>query len=69
VAGPRLSAAMSSWEYLLLRVQQEDEGNSSAPLLPRLLNEATCLMAKLGQVAAQYLRPASAKDTTTTTNL
>jgi len=57
VAGPRLATAMSSWEYLLLRVQQEDEGNSSAPLIPRILNEVTSLMAKVSAVANQYLQP------------
>ena len=48
---------MSSWEYLLLRVQQEDEGNSSAPLIPRILNEVTSLMAKVSAVANTYLQP------------
>ena len=57
VAGPRLATAMSSWEYLLLRVQQEDEGNSTAPLIPRILNEVTSLMAKVSAVASQYLQP------------
>merc|ERR1712071_638414 len=57
VAGPRLATAMSSWEYLLLRVQQEDEGNSSAPLIPRILNEVTSLMAKVSAVANTYLQP------------
>lgn len=57
VAGARLAAAMSSWEYMLLRVQQEDEGNSSAPLIPRILNEATTLMTKVSLVASEYLHP------------
>merc|ERR1712071_670269 len=52
-----LATAMSSWEYLLLRVQQEDEGNSTAPLIPRILNEVTSLMAKVSAVASQYLQP------------
>lgn len=55
VAGPRLSAAMSSWEYLLLRVQQEDEGNSSAPLIPRILNEMTSLLDRVSSMAARHL--------------
>lgn len=57
VAGPRLSATMSSWEYLLLRVQQEDEGNSSAPLIPRILNEVTSLLDRVSSMAARHLHP------------
>jgi hypothetical protein len=57
VAGPRLSAAMSSWEYLLLRVQQEDEGNSSAPLIPRILNEVTSLFDRVSSMTARHLHP------------
>ena len=57
VAGPRLSAAMSSWEYLLLRVQQEDEGNSSAPLIPRILNEVTSLFDRVSCMTARHLHP------------
>ena len=57
IAGARLATVMTSWEYLLLRVQQEDEGNSSAPLIPRILNEATSLMAKVATVAGDYLHP------------
>lgn len=57
VAGPRLSAAMSSWEYLLLRVQQEDEGNSTAPLIPRILNEVTSLMDRVSSMAVRHLQP------------
>ncbi len=59
VAGPRLSAAMSSWEYLLLRVQQEDEGNSSAPLIPRILNEVTSLFDRVSSMTARHLHPHS----------
>ncbi len=55
VAGPRLSAVMSTWEYVLLRVQQEDEGNSSAPLIPRILNEVTALVSKVSAMAARHL--------------
>lgn len=55
IAGPRLSAAMSSWEYLLLRVQQEEEGSSRAPLIPRLLNEATSLMDRVALVLGRHL--------------
>ena len=57
VAGPRLSATMSSWEYLLLRVQQEDEGNSSAPLIPRILNEVTSLLDRVSSMATRHLHP------------
>lgn len=46
---------MASWEYLLLRVQQEDEGNSTAPLIPRILNEVTSLMDKVAAVSARHL--------------
>ena len=57
VAGPRLSAAMTSWEYLLLRVQQEDEGHSSAPLIPRILNELMTLAAKVSAAVTPHMRP------------
>lgn len=62
VAGPRLSAAMSSWEYLLLRVQQEDEGNSSAPLIPRILNEVTSLFDRVSTMTTRHLHPHSNGD-------
>lgn len=55
MAGPRLAAVMASWEYLLLRVQQEEEGNSTAPLIPRILNEVTGLMDKVSAVSARHL--------------
>jgi hypothetical protein len=50
---------MSSWEYLLLRVQQEDEGNSSAPLIPRILNEVTSLFDRVSSMTARHLHPHS----------
>lgn len=59
IAGPRLSATMSSWEYLLLRVQQEDEGNSSAPLIPRILNEVTSLLDRVSSMASRHLHQQS----------
>ena len=57
VAGPRFATTMSTWQHLLLRVQQENEGNSKTPLIVRILNEMTSLMAKVSTVANQYLQP------------
>ena len=52
-AGPRLETAMSTWQYRLLRVQQENEGNSKTPLIMRILNEMISLMGRVLTVVNQ----------------